>query len=361
MALGGNYVTTVSASAIDIAANDNALQPDGTLKKRYRLLPMGKFELRGHGKTCVMTPSLALTVIANSKALLGAQEIPVDYDHQAEEALKQKGATAIASGWIAPSSLAVEADGIYGEIHFTKAATEKILAKEYRYFSPVIGLTKTNQIVAIVRGGLTNSPSIDNLTEIAAGQLNQEDKMDLTALAALFSLGADATLEQITAAAKKQGENLLAASAVIATFQTAFGVKENASAEEIVAASAAIKSAKPAGEGDVIVSASAIAEMQAEINASRETRLAASIDTAIAAGKITPAQREVYIGMMRKDEAGVSALIASSLPVLNNKAQIEGQAKTGESGLTEVQILAASIAGVSHADYLETLKSEGAV
>lgn len=339
------------AAAIQVAANGAAMQ-------EVRLLPFGTHKFRDRDEGFTLRPENAAAVMAASLAYAGAQDIPTDYDHQlVYNTGPGKGGTAEASGWI--KNLRIGADGIYGDIEWTAEAAAKISAKKYRYLSPVFGVDKkTNSVTCIYNAALTNTPAIDGLTVLAAATQPKDEKMDLKALAASLSLKADADLEQIIAASKKLAEDLALATATIKTFQTAFGVKENAKNEEIVAAAAQLKEAKTAGEGEIVVSASVIAEMQTEINANRETRIAASIDTAIADGKITPAQRDLYLGMMRKDEAGITALIASAVPVLNNASTTTGQAKTNDKGLSQEQIIAASIAGVSQDEYAATLKAE---
>lgn len=140
------------------------LDPQGNILRRVKLLPYGRFEGRdGRGPWTLEGKTHAEEVIAATRRLQGGADILFDYDHQsALSAVPGVGGMAKAAGWIKPDTLTAEADGIYGDVEWTRPAEAAILAKEYRYYSPHFRFQReTGRITRLVNVGLTNSPNLD--------------------------------------------------------------------------------------------------------------------------------------------------------------------------------------------------------
>ncbi len=108
------------------------------------------------GRAFVMDDPSA--VVEASLRRAGTTEIAVDYEHQIDFA-KVNGKPAPAAGWI--KTLEARPDGVWGLVEWSEAAAGMIRRKEYRYVSPVLGLTADNRITLIYRVALTNTPALD--------------------------------------------------------------------------------------------------------------------------------------------------------------------------------------------------------
>lgn len=136
----------------------HAISPGG--EQLVHLVPSGTFKGRdGRGP---FTLSDANSVIQKSREFAGTRQIPIDYEHQIDFAAKN-GKPAPAAGWI--KGLQARADGIWGQVKWTKKAAAFIASGEYRYISPVLLIAK-GHIKCLPRAALTNSPNLNELTAL---------------------------------------------------------------------------------------------------------------------------------------------------------------------------------------------------
>lgn len=141
---------------IALAATDSVVG-----EQWVHLLPIGNVTPNdGRGPWHVVN---ADNVIDNSMAYAGARKIPIDYDHQIDNAPKN-GQPAPAAGWI--TQLQSRNDGIWGLVEWTAKARSYIAAKEYRYLSPVFNHTRDGEVIKLLRAALTNRPALE-LTALA--------------------------------------------------------------------------------------------------------------------------------------------------------------------------------------------------
>lgn len=159
------------------------LNAKGNILRRVKLLPYGRFGGRdGRGPWTLEGKAHADEVIAATRRLQGGTDILFDYDHQsALSAVPDVGGMAKAAGWIKPDTLTAEADGIYGDVEWTRPAETAIMAREYRYYSPYFRFLKENgRVTRIINVGLTNSPNLD-LPALASQRLGN-DPVDVAPL-----------------------------------------------------------------------------------------------------------------------------------------------------------------------------------
>jgi phage I-like protein len=98
-------------------------------------------------------------------------DLVVDYEHQTLENVQ-----APAGGWI--KDLILKNDGIYAKVEWTNKAIDYLKNKEYRYLSPVVLVTKSdNKAVILHSVALTNTPAIDGM-EAIINSLNNSIKGD---------------------------------------------------------------------------------------------------------------------------------------------------------------------------------------
>lgn len=337
----------VSAAAVAVAANDGAPAP------MIRLLPAGQVKLKDGRGPYMVDPA---AVVEATRAYWGGEMMPLDYDHQTLATKDGKGGKAPASGWIDPAKLEARADGVWGPPEWTPAAAQHITAKEYRYFSPLFGALN-GPVTKLYGGGLTNDPAIGGLTAIAASRFHPQkepDEMDLSKLALSLGLPADATLDQIMAAQTLQAERLQAASA-------ALGVTPAATTEEITAAASKLKPdpKKIAGEGELVVPASAWNDTQQRLAQLEDAKIVAIVDQGMADGKFVPASRESMLAWAKKDLPAFEGYLKTAPSIVAAGRQLTGKPGEGDpaAGLTTEELQAASAMGLSAEDYA---KNKGA-
>lgn len=351
MAKGASHVTVAFAAAVALtvagapAMVDNA---DGTATQRVRLLPMGTFTTRGKGRFYVKDLAHAQAIVAASVAHAGDQDVPVDYDHQlVYGAVPGVGTTAPASGWVNPATLSAEADGIYGNVEWTKDAKLAIRRKKYKYLSPVIDHDPDGKVKTILIGALTAYPAIDGLTKLAASVTHpQGNPMDLTALAAALDLAATATLDEITAAVTAQKTALTAAQGQITALRAAAGVADGADATAALSAVTALR----ASAGDTSTTA-LMAAQQATITRLNDERLERIVDDNLKAGRITPAERPTMLDYLRSNEAAATALMAARPPMLVD-TNLDTRKREMSTALSAAERTAARAANLSDEEWI---------
>ncbi len=125
-----------------------------------RLLPLGQVNLvDGRPPFEVDPESLAELVQAFSGR---GTDLVIDYEHQS-----LKGGQAPAAGWI--KDLEVREDGLWAKVEWTEQAEEYLKRREYRYFSPVLRLDpESRRPQELMNVALTNVPAIRGLTPLVA-------------------------------------------------------------------------------------------------------------------------------------------------------------------------------------------------
>lgn len=279
------------------------------------LLPMGRFTARdGRGPWQIRDRAHAERIVAATRQLHGSGDIPGDYEHQLLHAA-ENGKPAPASGWI--KDLQVRVDGIWGRVEWTAKAAASIVAREYRYLSPVFGYQDDGSVTRLRAFGLTNAPALE-LTAIASQHFSEpeEDTMDpklLAALLALTGLQAGSTEDQIAAACQKLADDVKATKASIATIAKALGQAENATGEAIAAAAQELATKAKATDPDPakFVPIKAFEDLQEKVAAMSQQlagdKVAAAVAEAKAAGKLAPAMEDWAKAYAAKDLDGFVA------------------------------------------------------
>ncbi|TCS62578.1 phage protease [Varunaivibrio sulfuroxidans] len=318
--------------------------PDGA-PDWIKLMPAGAIDAADGRKWRVADPA---AVAAASDAAI---DLVIDYEHQTDFSPKN-GQPAPAAGWI--KRIEGRPDGVWARVEWTDRARAHLAAKEYRYLSPTFEIDKKGDVRRIIRAALTNNPAIHDLPALAGAQTKGPqvmppqvmDEEHLKALAAALGLphaaSADADGPAIIAAATA----LAAANAqnvgVIAATAAALELEGDARPEDIAAAVAALKdgnvataTARP--DPSQFVSVAAFREQSAALKALQddlaEKDAAGAVQKAMAAGKITPANKDWALALAKKDLASFKEF-AGKAPVIVAPGAATGDAprgvKTGE-------------------------------
>lgn len=352
------------AEAAALAAAVEVVGADGTVKTDFLVLPYGDpIEARDGRKWILRAGDHTARVLAATRELLGATEMMIDYDHQAAYAAEGNGNRAEAAGWVKASALRAEADGIHLTVDWTDEAKAALAAKRYRYISPDFRFAKaTGEVTRIVRAGLTNSPALElpALAHLRTGATPGEDMKSLTFCAASMAVLATAlaikpdeldetkALAAIVDLAKAKGDTA-ALTAIRAELEI------DADADEAVAI-AAIRDLGKAGAPDpkAFVPKSMFDDVNARLGKIEEGRVLASVDAAVAAGKITPAQKAWAIDLGKSDEAALATFIAQAVPFAGADPKVQGDPKPEKGKLTAEEKAICSLTGVSETDFLKT-------
>jgi phage I-like protein len=277
------------------------------LPEWLRLLPLGQVNLvDGRPPFEVDPESLAELVQAFSGR---GTDLVIDYEHQS-----LKGGQAPAAGWI--KDLEVREDGLWAKVEWTNQAEEYITRREYRYFSPVLRLDpESRRPQELMNVALTNVPAIRGLTPLVAkwggeALLSGEsprsfDPQTLELMVGEGGVGREACSKNISLAKELKARLGLEPEApesalwrksveLIQELAHNLGLPGEANASQIKGGIEALK----AGE-------ERMQPLQAELTALKarlsELTAARTVEEAMLAGKISPAQKDWALSYCRRD------------------------------------------------------------
>lgn len=276
-------------------------------------------------------------------------EIVFDYEHQSV-----KGNEAPAAGWIKDLSWDPKR-GILARVEWNERAANYIVSGEYKYFSPVFYVRKSDERVCGLHSvALTNKPKTKNLTPILA-KLEamepeaKEETMDRDKLIAKLNLDPGASDADIMAALAKLGiETIPKETTIPEEVIAALGLQSTDSASTVVASIHAIKQT-----ADNSVSRQEFNQLQAKLT---ERDAGDAVSLAIAKGKIAPSQKDWAIEYAKKDLAGFNTFVEKA-PVVVPLGELPGKKKEADSvALDDATRQVAKQMGVS----AEDIKTYGA-
>src|SRR5271155_131933 len=296
------------------------------------LLPAGVFYGRdGRGPFRLDDPG---AVIASTTAMQMNAGLPIDYDHATDFGAPE-GRPAPAAGWI--RELEVRGGAVWGRVERTARAASSIVAREYRYVSPVFQFDpKTGAVTRLLRAGLPNNPNL-HLTAIAASLTTaaadaRDESMEFsTELRELLNLEDAATAAEVLAK-----------------------VRELRAAGDAAGAATSAHAHDPAHYVAVAEFERALTELNA-LKAERAREHAAhAVEEAIRAGKIVPAQREWAIAYCAADTRGFQAFAAKQPSILGENLGLSGEppADRRASGLNAAEIAICAQLGLKHSEFI---------
>ncbi|MEW5804452.1 MAG: phage protease [bacterium] len=122
----------------------------------FLIFPLGQVTGTGMEPFTVDESSVASVKLSH---LAKGTDTVIDYEHQT-----LTGEVAPAAGWI--KDFFLKGNGLACRVDWAEKAKEFIRNREYRYFSPVVGLDKDRHLVSIQSIALTNLPKGNNLTPL---------------------------------------------------------------------------------------------------------------------------------------------------------------------------------------------------
>jgi len=313
---------TAGAPAVPAAGDSTPAAPEW-----IELLPAGVFYGRdGRGPFRLDDPA---AVIHSTTALQMNAGLPIDYDHATDFGAPE-GRPAPAAGWI--RELEVRAGAVWGRVEWTVRAADSIVAREYRYVSPVFQFDPNNGVVTrLLRAGLTNNPNL-HLTAIAASQNaaagSKDNSMDFpTELRELLHLAEDATAAEILNRVRdlQAGDDETAAHAQDPAHFVAIAEFERA-----------------------------LSELNALKAERSRDRAASTVEDAIRGGKIAPAQREWAIAYCAADARGFQTFAAKQPSIIGDNLGLAGEppASRRASALSTSELTICAQLGLKHSDFV---------
>lgn len=147
---------------VQIANKQILLTAAGTPPTEFRIWAFGDNETT-KGTFKLTSESAALVM---GKAADWGNRYSLDYNHALPLNDVPSPEQGIAAGWF---DLELRTDGIWAaNVEWTPRATEYLVAKEYKYFSPWWNVNKQNEIVEFVNAALTNLPATKDMTPLVA-------------------------------------------------------------------------------------------------------------------------------------------------------------------------------------------------
>lgn len=245
-------------------------------------------------------------------------DLVFDYEHQS-----LKDMEAPAAGWV--KELKWEADqGIMARVDWTSRGNAYVSGKEYRYFSPVFFIRKTDsRVVGLHSVALTNTPKTNNLTPILAklGLAEsipnaKEATMNKAQLIAALELPENATGADIQAAIAKLGvkppeKQTIEVPTEVLPKEVVAALDLDGTDQSVSTVVASIHALKQ-GVGNTVTKA----EFDALQKKILDRDVTDAVTAAIAKGKITPDQKEWAMAYAMQDLAGFNTFVAKAPQVI---------------------------------------------
>lgn len=326
-----------------------------------RLLPLGRVNLvDGRPPFEVDPESLGAMVKAFGER---GTDLVIDYEHQS-----LKGGQAPAAGWI--KDLEVREDGLWAKVEWTEQAGEYLKRREYRYFSPVLRIDpETRRPQELLNVALTNTPAIQGLSPLvakwggealtaaesrgkptpAAGQgADSQDLAGLEAcregarlaeeLKARYGLGPEASEAALWEKSVELFRDLV----------QSLGLPEEATASQVKGSLEALKVER----GQVEMLQGEVAALKARLS---EELTARTVEDAMLAGKITPAQKEWAMSYCRRDPESFKQYVEKAPKVipLGERLNLGEERRRGNQGLTPEELAVCRAMNLTPEAYLQ--------
>lgn len=323
---------TRSTSHIALCSAMPVGEAAGGAPEWIHLLPAGEIRTAdGRGPYTVKS----LHAIAGS--LRDGDKLPVDECHSTDRAAPL-GQPAPARGWIV--ELQAREDGLWGRVEWTGAGKALMADRAYRGISPVIAHSAKNEVLAVLRASLINTPNLRGLVALHGEDgASEETGMDWKAkLIELLGLDGDADDDAIAAALSARME-----AATVAPQGQQIDVFAD---QRFVAL-----------QGELATATTALAALQEQRG--RDAAVA-FVDGAIADGRVgVKPLRDDYIAMHMANP-GQAEKIIGGLPKLSGSTHAALVAPEPEAGgLTAAHRQAIALMGLSEDEYRKGLEAAG--
>jgi len=314
-----------------------AIEPgDGKTPEWFLFFKEGWNEVEGEGKFLV--DRKAYEAVAGHFTRRG-NDLVIDYEHATIS-----GEKAPAAGWIIELRY-VDGKGIDAKVSWIETAADYISKGEYRYFSPVFYVRKSDKrVIGVHSVALTNAPRTNHLTPILAklgAEFNEKEDRSMEwvkKLIAKLGLAEDTSEEGVVEAveaivdknkeleesARKPPETVIAKE-ILGALDL-----EDGDASTVVAS---IHALKQAGKGSV--SREDFEKLQKQI---REKDAKEIVAKAMTEGKVTPDQKDWATEYAERDLEGFKTFVAKA-PVVVPVSDLPKKETKADDIITDESVL----------------------
>lgn len=274
------------------------------------LLPSGSFTgFDGRGPYHAPDPE---AIIRATREASRGRALPIDYGH-ALEAAGLAGAAAPAAGWI--EDYEVRGGEVWGRVIWTREGGRRVGEREYRFLSPVFHHDAAGNVLWLARAGLTNRPNLV-LAAIhsqcpGSGQEEEDQVADLKTIATALGLAESADEAAIVA----RCSTAVAAEGTRGKVAHALQLSPTATDDELVARITALATPDPSQYVPVAVHS----RVAADLASARQKDTERAVDAAIAARKLSPAQRDWALAYHARDPEGFDTFVAAQPAILGDQ------------------------------------------
>ncbi len=287
------------------------------LPEWIELIPAGEFTGRD-GRTWINNNPH--DVVARSSGI----KIPVDTEH-ATEIKGPRGDDAPAYAWVEELRV-TDSGAIEGRVVWSEYATYMLRERRYRYYSPAFFFDADGVVTRLSSVGLTNKPNLD------FPALNTENPMTVPVqITGLLGLTESATVDDTVAAIKQLQENE----------QVALNRAQIPDLTKFV----------PVETHNLALNRAETAEKRLQQLAEQEAT--ALVDAAIEAGKVAPANRDMFLATCRTEEGRrqFAEYTSGAQPLVNNDRPSQGKDNPAQT-LTDTELAMCHRMGISGEEFL---------
>ncbi len=324
-----------SAGEMDIVSLRSAELETGAAPTRILIAPWGDVEST-QGQFFVDGQAVAATI---EQFREHGTDIPIDFEHQTlGGSYSSPDGLAPAAGWI-KNLIGIESVGLMADVEWTELGLEHLQKRQYRYLSPVALIRKSDRrLVGLHSAALTNKPAIVGMEALVNREDAAIDERTSSSSTADMAVAYDSTdrrdssnqTGQIAQAPDKSGFH----SACGSLDQT---LEEESMVETLEKLRKQLALDQRDGARQVLVAAS---QRLAELERREEQKGAeARVSEAMAAGKLTEAQREWALKLALSDAQSFDEWSAAA-PVVVNLGRTAAPS-AGESVAQTSQLVAA--------------------
>lgn len=272
-----------------LATCDQVL-PDADVPALVHLMPANHFKARDGRAFTLDDPDAVIAAFHEGKI-----DLPVDYEHQADNREALAKGPVKAAGWI--TGLEFQPDsGLWAHVKWTATAAEMIRRREYRFISLSFYHDENKRVLRLKGAGLVHTPALHlkalarEETTMPTDALPQKDATDkarpslLSTLVQLFDLPETATEADVI---RRVAQLMIGPGKAVAA--------QAPDPAQFVPATAV--------EG-------MLAQRNAELAAAHDARVTKKVDDALSAGAFLPPLREWALALGRSDEAELDRFLA---------------------------------------------------
>lgn len=343
----GNERHTIFAGSAQLVDLTSAELP--TL---IELMPLGDIRLgdeRGHVGQLVDPAA----VIARSFETATAKMLPIDFDHGIDG---DSTHGTLAAGWI--TALEVQGNRIMATVEWSDAGKAALKGRNYRFISPTFTTNPdTNDVVRILRAGLTNNPALPELKQIASRQEDPDMPKWLTTLAEKLGMPDETDEAKILAAAETAIETAERAASIVTAAGLEGDLDETAATAIEAKLTAAAKPVEETVDPTKYVPMDLHKQTAARLKALEDKTSAKEAEALVTAamqdGKITPAQKDWALKAAAQDPAFFEDFV-STAPVVVKGGKVLATIEPPKDGQLddEEKKIIASMPAVSEEAYL---------